>query len=213
MKHTVKLPKRVSVLVSGGGSNLQAIIDRMEDGSLPIEIVRVISNVPDVYALKRAADHHIPTKVISHKDYPDVNAFSTAILEELIKAETDIICLAGFLRILSPEVPMAFPQRILNIHPALLPAFGGKGMYGHFVHRAVLASGAQYSGATVHFVTEEPDAGPIIIQRTVPVLPDDDENTLAQRVLQVEHEIYPLALKKVVEEEIQINGLRVRFLD
>lgn len=213
MKHVVKLPKRVSVLVSGGGSNLQAIIDRMVDGSLPIEIVRVISNIPDVYALTRAAQHNIPTKVISHKDYADVNAFSTAILEELLKAETDIVCLAGFLRILSPEVPLAFPQRMLNIHPALLPSFGGKGMYGHFVHQAVLASGAQYSGATVHFVTEETDVGPIILQRSVPVLPDDDEDSLAERVLQVEHEIYPQALQKVAEEKVQVNGLRVRLLE
>ncbi|MDP4114419.1 MAG: formyltransferase family protein, partial [Bacillota bacterium] len=118
-----------------------------------------------------------------------------------------------FLRILSPEVPLAFPQRMLNIHPALLPSFGGKGMYGHYVHQAVLASGTQFTGATVHFVTEETDVGPIILQRTVPVLMDDDEDSLANRVLQIEHEIYPLALQKVAEEKVEVYGLRVRFLD
>lgn len=209
----MKLPKKVSVLASGGGSNLQALIDGMRDGSLPVEIVRVISNVPNAYALERAAKYGIATALISHKDYSDGQAFSAAVLEELLKAETDIVCLAGFLRILSAEVPLAFPQRMLNIHPALLPAFGGKGMYGHHVHQAVLASGAQFSGATVHFVTEETDVGPIVIQRTVPVLPDDDEDALAQRVLGVEHEIYPLAVHWVAEEKVQVNGLRVKISD
>lgn len=212
MRNEVKPSKRVSVLVSGGGSNLQALIDAKEAGRIPIEIVRVISNVPGVYALERAEKHGIPWVVVPHQNYPDAQTFSHAVLEELLKAGTDIVCLAGFLRILTPEVPLAFPNRMLNVHPALLPAFGGKGMYGHHVHRAVLTSGTKFSGATIHIVTEEPDAGPIIHQGIVPVLPEDDEHTLADRILNVEHTIYPEALGWVAEERIEIQGQRVKLL-
>ena len=212
MKNGEKSPKRVAVLVSGGGSNLQALIDGVQEGTLPVEIVRVISNVPSAYALERARRNGIETSVVSHKDYTDMHSFSHAILEELIRSEIDIICLAGFLRILTPEVPLAFPGRMLNIHPALLPSFGGKGMYGHHVHRAVIASGTQFSGATVHFVTGEPDVGPIILQKTVPVSFEDTEDTLAAKVLEVEHEIYPKALRWVAEDCLNVDGLRVQLI-
>lgn len=209
MKNPPKAPKRLAVLVSGSGSNLQALIDRTEDGTLPVDIVRVISNVPGVYALERAEKHGIPVKVIPHGQYANAGEFSQAILEELLRCQADIVCLAGFMRILTAEVPLAFPGRMLNIHPALLPAFGGKGMYGHHVHQAVLDSGTQFSGATVHIVTEEPDAGPVVLQKIVPVLPDDDVESLAKRVLEVEHEIYPQAVKWVAEDRLIIKGKRV----
>jgi formyltetrahydrofolate-dependent phosphoribosylglycinamide formyltransferase len=212
LKNGEKSPKRVAVLVSGGGSNLQALIDRVNDGTLPVDIVRVISNVSNAYALERAKKNGIDTSVVSHKDYSDAQSFSQAILEELIRSEVDIICLAGFLRILTPEVPLAFPGRMLNIHPALLPAFGGKGMFGSHVHRAVLASGTQFSGATVHFVTGEPDVGPIILQKTVPVCFDDTEDTLAAKILAVEHEIYPLAVQWVAQDRLKVDGMRVHLI-
>lgn len=211
MKNESKPLKRVTVLVSGGGSNLQSLIDAMEEGRIPIEIARVISNVPGVYALERAEKHGIPWSIIRHQDFDDLHGFSAAILEESIRVGTDILCLAGFLRILAPEVPMAFPNRMINIHPSLLPSFGGKGMYGHHVHRAVLASGAKFSGATVHVVTEVPDDGPIIHQQIVPVLPDDDEEALAARVLAVEHKIYPEALGWLAEDRLIIEGQRVKL--
>lgn len=209
MKTPQRGPKRLAVLVSGGGSNLQAIIDRKEDGTLPVEIVRVISNVPGAFALERAEKHGIPVMVIPHSSFANASDFSQAILQELLLSQADIVCLAGFMKILHAEVPLAFPGRMLNIHPALLPAFGGKGMYGQHVHEAVLNSGAQFSGATVHIVTEEPDEGPIVLQKTVPVLPDDTPESLANRVLEVEHEIYPLAVKWVAQERLVIRGKRV----
>lgn len=203
--------KKIAVLVSGGGSNLQAIIDAVEKGFIKAEVSVVISNKTGVYALERAANHGIPTVVIDHRQYGTVVEFSKAILACLQANQVDLICLAGFMRILDSVLIAAYPQKILNIHPALLPAFGGKGMYGHHVHEAVIASGAKYSGATVHLVTPETDVGPIVAQGIVPVDDDDTADTLGEKVLQIEHQIYPRAIQWVLEEKITIEGLRVKI--
>lgn len=202
--------KRIGVLVSGGGSNLQAIIDSVEDGRLEAEIAVVISNKPDVFALERAARHGIPTVVINHREYSAVCEFTRAILSSLQNYRVDLVCMAGFLRILDRMITDAYPNRVLNIHPALLPAFGGKGMYGHHVHEAVIASGTKYSGATVHLVTPETDVGPIIRQGMVTISDTDTPESLAEKVLKIEHQIFPEAIKLVLEEQIVIDGMRAR---
>lgn len=202
--------KRIGVLVSGGGSNLQAIIDSIDNGSLEAEIAVVISNKPEVYALERASGRGIPALVIDHRNFAANHEFSAAILKVLLEYRVDLVCLAGFLRILDRILTDAFPNRILNIHPALLPAFGGKGMYGHHVHEAVIASGTKYSGATVHLVTPETDVGPIIRQGIVAIDDTDTPETLAEKVLKIEHRIYPEAIKLLLEERIVIDGMRTR---
>lgn len=202
--------KKIAVLVSGGGSNLQAIIDVIESGFMNAEIGIVISNKAEVYALERAAKHGIPVRIIDHKQFITNMDFSRAISDCIREYGIDLVCLAGFLRILAPNFFDDYHNRILNIHPALLPAFGGKGMYGHHVHEAVIASGAKFSGATVHLVTPETDIGPIITQGIVPVADDDTPESLAAKVLQIEHKIYPEAIKLVLEEKVTFDGLRVR---
>lgn len=201
--------KRIGALVSGGGSNLQAIIDAIKEDRLQAEIGVVISNKAGVYALERAEQNGIPTVVIDHKSFNSVVEFSQAILECLKRYQVDLVCLAGFLRILDRVVIDAYPNRILNIHPALLPAFGGKGMYGHHVHEAVIASGTKYTGATVHIVTPETDVGPIITQGIVGVADDDTPESIAAKVLKVEHQIYPEAIRLLLEDQVVIDGLRV----
>jgi phosphoribosylglycinamide formyltransferase-1 len=202
--------KRIGVLVSGGGSNLQALIDAVESGTIQGEIAVVISNKPGVFALERASKHGIATRVIDYRDYLSVFDFTKAILECLREQQVELVCLAGFLRILDSCLVDAYPNRVLNIHPALLPAFGGKGMYGHHVHEAVIASGAKYSGATVHIVTAETDVGAIVTQGIVEVNDEDTPDSLAAKVLQIEHQIYPQAVKSVLEEQIIIDGLRTK---
>lgn len=203
--------KRIGVLVSGGGSNLQAIIDSIEAGRIEAEIAVVISNKPGVFALERAARHGIPALVIDHREYSSVLEYTKAIVNSLGKYQVDLVCMAGFLRILDRTLTDAYPNRVLNIHPALLPAFGGKGMYGHHVHEAVIASGAKYSGATVHIVTPETDVGPIVLQGIVEVSDNDTPESLAEKVLKIEHRIYPEAIRLVLDEKIVIEGMRVRL--
>ena len=199
--------KRVAVLVSGGGSNLQSLIDAINTGRIKAQIVLVISNKPGVYALERASRNGIPSLIIPTKDRL-MEEYSRQILERLQREQIDLICLAGFTRILSPEVAEAFPNRILNIHPSLLPAFGGKGMYGLRVHQAVLESGAKFTGATVHLVTANTDQGPIVCQDVLRINDEDTPETLAQRVLEIEHRIYPQALKILAEQSLKIKGFR-----
>ncbi len=199
--------KKVAVLVSGGGSNLQALIDAVKAGEIPAQISLVISNKPGVYALERAAQAGIPGVVIPTKDRSR-EEYSRQILATLQSEGIDLVCLAGFTRILAPFVPQAYPNRMLNIHPSLLPAFGGEGMYGLRVHQAVLESGAKFTGATVHLVTAETDRGPIVCQDVVRVGDDDTPETLARRVLEVEHRIYPQALKILAEGRLKIKGFR-----
>jgi phosphoribosylglycinamide formyltransferase-1 len=190
---------RLGVLVSGGGTNLQAIIDAIERGEVPAEIAVVISNVPTAPALQRAARHGTPAVVVNHHDFMDRAAFEQALIAQLDSRQVELVCLAGFMRVLSPVFVRRFPGRIMNIHPALLPAF--KGLWGHHVHEAVIAARARVSGCTVHFVTEDVDGGPIVLQRTVPVLETDDAATLAARVLVEEHKAYPEAIRRFAAGE------------
>jgi phosphoribosylglycinamide formyltransferase-1 len=203
--------QRIAVLVSGGGSNLQAIIDAVNHQELPGNIAVVISNKSGVFALERAQNWRIPTIIIDHRQYSSSREFSLAILQRLQEFRIDLVCLAGFLRILDPLLIQEFQGRILNIHPALLPAFGGKGMYGHHVHEAVIASGAKFSGATVHLVTSETDIGPIVTQGMVTVTDEDTADSLAAKVLQIEHQIYPEAIKLVLEDKLIFDGCRTRL--
>ena len=203
--------KRIGALVSGSGTNLQAIIDSIERKELDAEIAIVISNIKDAYALERAKKHNIPAVVINHKDFPNREAFEKALIEELNKRKVDLICLAGFMRVLTPFFVNHFPNRIMNIHPALLPAF--KGLYGHHVHEAVLKSGAKYSGCSVHFVTEDVDGGPIIVQRMVQIKDDDTPDTLAARILVEEHKAFSEAIKLFTQDRLKVEGNRVMTLE
>jgi phosphoribosylglycinamide formyltransferase 1 len=205
-------PLRVGVLVSGGGSNLQALVDACRAGAVPAEIAVVISNVPAAFALVRARQCGIPAAVFDHRTFGSPEAFEAEVRAALDRQRVGLVCLAGFLRILSPGFVDAFAGRIMNIHPALLPAFGGKGMYGERVHRAVLAAGVRISGCTVHFVTAVPDGGPIIAQAAVPVEDDDTPHTLAARVGREERRLYPLAVALFAQGRLRIEGNRVRTL-
>jgi phosphoribosylglycinamide formyltransferase-1 len=185
---------KLGVLVSGGGSNLQAIIDACENGILSgkAEVSLVVSSSSGAFALQRAARHGIEGIVLKN---------SSEMIERL-KTVASLVCLAGYMRKLDDSFIEAFRGKIINIHPALLPKFGGRGMYGHFVHEAVVAAGEKESGATVHFVDEEYDHGAIILQEKVTVLPSDKPEDLAKRVLAIEHKIYPMAIAQVIDKVI-----------
>lgn len=197
---------RLGVLASGNGSNLQAIIDRCREGELPAEVVLVLSNKSQAGALTRARKAGIATLVIDHRDHPERAAFDQAMVAALRNAEVDLVVLAGFMRILTPVFLEAFPQRIMNIHPALLPAFPGIN-----AQRKALEYGVKIAGCTVHFVDPGVDSGPIIIQAAVPVLDDDDETTLSRRILEQEHRIYPEAIQLYAEGRLHIEGRHVRI--
>ena len=202
---------KIGVLVSGGGTNLQAIIDACESGVIPGEVAVVISNKKDAFALERAKKHDIPRVFIDRKECRDSNEFSQKISTELKKYNVHLVCLAGFLMKLSDEFIEEHKNRIINVHPSLLPAFGGHGMYGHHVHEAVLASGAKFTGPSVHFVEQEYDKGPIILQAVVPVLDDDSADSLGKRVLTQEHKIFPEAIKLFCENKLEVTGNRVKI--
>ncbi len=195
---------RVVVLISGSGSNLQALIDGQADHNLPIDIVAVISNKPDVFGLERANNAHIPSLVINHKDYEDRTSFDRALSEQIQNYQPDLVVLAGFMRILTEEFVNDFQGRMLNIHPSLLPKYQGL-----HTHQRALDAGDSYHGVTVHFVTEELDGGPPVIQAIVPVLRDDTADTLAQRVQAQEHIIYPLAVEWFAQQRLRLEGNRV----
>ncbi len=201
--------KRFTVLVSGGGTNLQTLIDCVEDGTIPAHIASVISSRSDAYALVRAKNHDIPTRVISKKSCGSQAACDEALLKALQEDRADFVVLAGYLSILGEQVVQAYSNRIINTHPALLPSFGGKGYYGLHVHEAVLAYGAKVSGATIHFVDEGTDTGPIILQQCVSVLSSDTPETLQQRVLKVEHGLLPQAVRWMAEGRLLIEGRKV----
>lgn len=190
------MKKRVAILASGGGSNAEALLKAMQDPAYPAECVLVFSNKPGAGVLDKAARYGVPSAVLDHKAYPSREAFDAAVLAELAKAAPDLLCLCGYLRILTPAFIQAYAGRILNIHPSLLPRHGGPGMHGHHVHEAVLAAGDKESGATVHWVTEVVDGGAVVLQQAVPVLPGDTPESLAARVLAAEHQVYATALKK-----------------
>ncbi|MDR7408742.1 MAG: phosphoribosylglycinamide formyltransferase [Armatimonadota bacterium] len=196
---------RLAVLVSGRGTNLQAILDATRAPEYPAEVVVVVSDRPGAYALERARQAGVPAYVVPWRR--DLADFGRRLAEVLDAHQAQWVCLAGFLRILPPEFVQRYRGRILNIHPSLLPAFGGRGMYGERVHQAVLASGAVESGCTVHFVTEDVDAGPVVAQARVPVLPDDTVETLAARVAEQEHRLYPEAIRRVVTGQVRFDDL------
>jgi len=196
----------VGVLISGAGTNLQAIIDRAADGSLDCRLAVVVSNRAGAPGLQRAARAAIPTRVIDHRGFATREAFDAALVDALRAAGVELVVLAGFDRLVTRVLLNAFPNRILNIHPALLPAF--KGLHAQ---RQALAYGVRISGATVHFVDEAEDHGPIILQGAILVAPDDTEETLAQRILDVEHTIYPAAIQLFAEGRLVIEGRRVRI--
>ncbi|HPF47794.1 MAG: phosphoribosylglycinamide formyltransferase [Alphaproteobacteria bacterium] len=198
----------VAVLISGGGTNLQALIDACTDETFPARIALVISNNPGVKGLERAKKAGIPTKVINHRDFSSREAFDDKLHEALVESGSGLICLAGFMRILDARFVNRWKNKILNIHPSLLPSFKGL----HTQERA-LEAGVRFTGCTVHFVNPELDDGPIIIQAAVAINPDDDADTLAAKVLTQEHIIYPQALKLVAEGRTMVEGSRVIIRD
>lgn len=201
---------RLVVLISGGGTGLQNLIDRIAKGTLHAEIAHVISSKPGVYGLERAAKVGIPHEVISRKECGSRDSFSQRIFERVRERRGELVCLAGFLEFL--PIPNEFTHRVMNIHPSLLPAFGGKGMYGQHVHEAVLAAGVKVSGCTVHFVDNEYDHGPIIVQKPVPVLDDDTPASLADRIFVQEWEAYPEAINLFAAGRLKVEGRRVRIV-
>lgn len=202
-------PIRLAVLISGSGTTLQNFLDRIADGRLAAEVVCVVSSKPGVKGVERAAKAGIPCAVLERKKHPSVEAYSEALFGFVRDYRPDLVCLAGFLQLI--RIPADFTNRIINIHPALIPTFCGKGMYGHHVHEAVLAGGVKVSGCTVHFVDNEYDHGPIILQRTVPVLDDDTPDALAARVFEQECDAYPEAIRLFAEGRLRIEGRRVRI--
>jgi phosphoribosylglycinamide formyltransferase 1 len=193
--------KRLAVFCSGTGSNFKALFHAIIERELPAEIVLCVSNHAQCSAMDFAREYGIEAIHLSETQCGTHGEFASAMLETLRKRRIDMILLAGYLRKIPDEVVAAYPEKIVNIHPSLLPQFGGAGMYGKRVHEAVIASGENRSGATVHFVNEEYDKGRIIMQNHVPVLPDDTPETLAERVLRCEHRLYPAALEKLLDEQ------------
>ncbi|MBI5894290.1 MAG: phosphoribosylglycinamide formyltransferase [Deltaproteobacteria bacterium] len=199
---------RLGVLVSGNGTNLQAIIDAIEAKKLDAGVNVVISNNPNAYAIQRAKNHNIPVEVILNSTSSAREDYDSIIIETLKRYSVDLVVLAGFMRLLSSKFIRAFPMRIMNIHPALLPAFPGLN-----VQKKAIDYGVKFSGATVHFVDDGVDTGPIIIQAVVPVYDDDTEETLAERILKEEHRIYPYAIQLFAEGRLEIKGRRVIVKD
>ena len=195
----------VAVLVSGGGTNLQALLDSEVRGENPNgKITLVVASKPGVYALERAAKAGVEGCVVRRKDYPNSEEFDAALLDTLKSHHIDLVVLAGFLSVLGPSVIAAYPRRILNVHPALIPSFCGPGMYGQRPHEAALARGCKVTGATVHFVNEECDGGPILLQKAVDILPGDTPEVLQKRVMeQAEWKLLPQAVRMICDGEVQ----------
>lgn len=200
--------RNIAVLVSGGGTNLQALLDAEKAGRIPEgRIVRVISSRADAYALERAKAHGVGTVVVSRKSFADAEAFDNALIAELEACGADVVVLAGFLSILGEKVIARYRNRILNVHPSLIPAFCGAGFYGLKVHEAALAHGVKMTGATVHFVNEIPDGGAIVLQKAVPVEPGDTPESLQKRVMQqAEWELLPRAVALLCADRIRVEG-------
>ena len=206
--------KRIAVLVSGGGTNLQALIDAQRAGKLQGgEIVAVLSSKAGAYALERAAKAGIPGYVVARKDFDSNQAMTLALVEKLQSLNVDLVVLAGFLHILTSEMVAAYPNAILNVHPALIPSFCGKGAYGLHVHEQALSYGVKVTGATVHFVNEEPDGGPIVLQKAVEILEGDTPEVLQRRVMeQAEWHILPQAVSLFCEGRLRVEGRIVHIL-
>lgn len=206
--------KRIAVLVSGGGTNLQALIDAQQRGELINgEIAAVIASKPGVFALERARRAGIPGYVVARKDYPDSRAMTAALVDRLKSLNIDLVVLAGFMTIFTEEMVNAYPNAILNVHPALIPSFCGKGYYGLHVHEKVLEYGVKLSGATVHFVSEECDGGPIVLQKAVEVEENDTPETLQRRIMeQAEWVLLPRAVSLFCQGRLKVEGRTVRIL-
>lgn len=204
---------KFAVMVSGGGTDLQSLIDATQSGKINAEICCVIASKPDIYAITRAKNANIPVKVIVRRDFEELQKFDQAILNALHEVQADFVVLAGYLNIVGKKTIKAYRNKILNIHPSLIPSFCGMGYYGSKVHESVIAYGTKVSGATVHFVDEKADTGPIIMQKAVEVFSDDTPQTLAARVLKIEHEILPEVVSKMAEEKIIVDGRRVTILE
>ncbi len=204
---------KIAVFVSGGGTNLQALIDAEKAGELANgKITLVVASKPGVYALERAAAHGIPTVVLARRDYDSIAAYTKALTDTVVENGIDLIVLAGFMTIIDEQLYERYPNRILNVHPALIPSFCGKGFYGLHVHEAALAKGVKVSGATVHFVTPECDAGPIVLQKAVAVEDDDTPETLQKRIMeQAEWKILPEAVRLFCEDRIAVDGNVVKI--
>jgi phosphoribosylglycinamide formyltransferase-1 len=196
----------LGVLISGRGSNLQAIIDACEGGKVPAKVVVVISNDPAAGGLERAKKHNIPAAVFEPKDFKDKNTYELEIVKELKKHEVGLVCLAGYMRIIGQVLLEHFPHRIINIHPSLLPSFPGL-----HAQKQALDHGVTVTGCTVHFVDEGCDTGPIIVQSAVPVKENDTEETLSERILQQEHHIYPLAIEFIAKDKLKTEGRKVKL--
>lgn len=206
--------KRIAVLVSGGGTNLQALIDAQGRGEIVNgEIAAVISSSPQAFALERAAKAGIPGYVVDRSNYDSNRAMTCALVEQLQALHIDLVVLAGFMTILTEELVRAYPNAMLNIHPALIPSFAGPGCYGLHVHEKALAYGVKLSGATVHFVSETCDGGPIVLQKAVDVLPDDTPETLQRRIMeQCEWKLLPQAVSLFCQDRLRVEGRTVRIL-
>jgi phosphoribosylglycinamide formyltransferase 1 len=205
-----RTPINLAILLSGSGTTLQNLIDRIRAGSLNAKITAVIASRPGIKGIDRAREANLPLHLVERTKYPDIPSFSRDIFKICAGAKVDLICLAGWLSLL--EIPDAYAEKIMNIHPALLPSFGGKGMYGQRVHQAVLDHGCKITGCTVHFVDRVYDNGPIILQRTCPVLETDTPDSLAHRVFEEEKIAYPQAIQLFHENKLRIQGRRVRII-
>ena len=208
------MAKRIAVLVSGGGTNLQALIDAQQRGEIiGGEIAAVIASNHEAYALERAQKADIPTYVVARKAYSSSQAMTQALVERLQSLDIDLVVLAGFMVILTSEMVQAYPNAILNVHPALIPSFAGPGCYGLHVHEKALEYGVKLTGATVHFVSEECDGGPIVSQKAVEVLPDDTPETLQRRIMeQCEWKLLPQAVSLFCQGRLKVEGRKVRIL-
>jgi phosphoribosylglycinamide formyltransferase-1 len=200
---------RLACFASGGGSNVGAVLDAIRDGRLDAEPVLLVSDRAEAGALDRARDRGVPTVTLPPRPFPDEAAFAAALLDALAEAEADAVALAGYLKKVPEAVVRRFAGRMLNVHPSLLPAFGGPGFYGRRVHEAVLDAGCRVSGATVHLVDADYDTGPIVLQECVRVEPGDTAEVLAARVLAVEHRIFPSALQLLAQDRLRLDGRRV----
>src|SRR3954471_23980096 len=199
----------IAVLLSGSGTTLQSLIDRIAAGALPAPIVHGVSSRADAFGVERARRAGLPVEVVARKNFPTIEAFSERTFEACRSAGARFICLGGYLQLL--RIPDDYRLRVVNIHPSLLPAFGGKGMYGHHVHEAVLDYGAKVSGCTVHFVDDQYDHGPIVAQRAVPVEDGDTPDTLAARVFAAECELYPAVIRGLIDGRVTVSGRSVRW--
>ncbi|RPI03547.1 MAG: phosphoribosylglycinamide formyltransferase [Calditrichaeota bacterium] len=207
-----RVPLRLAAFASGRGSNLAAILEKIDTGKLDAQVVLVLSNNSDAGALDIARQHGIPAMHISRKQFNDDQTYENALLTALADSQTELVILAGYMKKIPVSIVRTFQGRMLNIHPALLPSFGGQGLYGHFVHEAVLAFGCKVSGVTVHLVDAQYDTGAPVMQRSVPVLEEDTAETLAARILKEEHQIYAEAIQLFAEGRVRLDGRRTKIL-